>query len=57
MKYQGQNPRKCDCHYCTGDNNSKAVHKSTKHGARQKDKKEVRNAIRDIVKRGKKEIL
>ena len=57
MKYQGQKPRNCDCRYCTGENNSKPVHKAKKHGARQQDKKEVKDAVRYTTRRRKKEVL
>lgn len=40
MKFLGQKKNACYCHYCTGDNNSKAVHKALRHKGRQESRKE-----------------
>jgi hypothetical protein len=45
MKYLGKKPGRCDCRYCTGDNNSKSVHKAIKHGDRQEVKKEIKDEL------------
>ena len=57
MRFQGQKKSgKCYCRYCTGDNNSKAVHKATKHGARQLEKKEAKDGLQKVIASGTKKV-
>lgn len=42
MKYFGQSPSRCDCRYCVGNGDSKAVCKALKKKERQKAKKEIK---------------
>ncbi len=45
MKYFGQSPRRCDCQYCVGNGDSKAVCKALKKKERQKAKKEIKASL------------
>lgn len=48
MKYFGQSPRRCDCRYCVGNGDSKAVCKALKKKERQKAKRDI---LADITNR------
>lgn len=45
MKFQGKYRAGCQCRYCTGDNKSKAIHKSLKHRERQDYRKEEKDGL------------